>query len=711
MNRLYLLIFLLMPAGAFAEVHFETEIAPLFTKAGCNSGSCHGGAAGRGGFKLALLGGDPSLDYEAIVHQLQGRRINVAHPERSLIVTKPTEQLDHGGGTRLEFEGPDHRLFLKWIAQGAPRGKPRSILNFEVTPASTVLKKIGETVQLKAEVTFADSTQPLDVTERTTFASSDDSALSVTSEGKITVRRRGQNILIARFLDQVVAVRFTIPLNDTPVEIPTATADSAGRSNFVDEEILATLRTLHLPLSSSIEDEAFLRRVRLDLTGTLPAPGELREFRKQTPTNKRAEVVDRLFQTDEFVDFWTLKFANLLRITSKTMKPEGATAFHGWVHRQIAEDRPYDKMAREMITGLGDSYQLGPPNFSRATGNARMQAEYASQVLMGVRLRCANCHNHPLDRWTQDDYHGFSAIFARLERGQQVRLAERGDVTHPRTGQPAVPRIPGTRFLKPEKDGRVAFAEWLTGKENPYFAKAIVNRLWKEMFGRGLVEPVDDLRATNPATHPELLERLAKHFRDHQYRLRPTLKLIATSAAYARSSQSVPGNQGDDRYYSHFPTRPLPAEVLADAIDEVTGIPTQYGKHSLGQRAIALIDSEVPSEALDLLGRCARDGTCESSPASSGGLATKLHLLNGALLNAKITDRGGFLHQSLKSGKSDAAILNTFYLKAFSRVPNPQEREHWNREFQRAKAPSARQQLWEDILWAMLSSREFTTNH
>ncbi len=364
-------------------------------------------------------------------------------------------------------------------------------------------------------------------------------------------------------------------------------------------------------------------------------------------------------------------------------------------------------MARELLVATGDTHEYGPANFHRGARNARAEAEFVSELFLGARLRCANCHNHPLDRWTQDDYHGLAAVFAKLERGRQVRVGRRGDVTHPRTGEPAAPRIPGVRFLDANADGRQELADWLTSETNPYFAKAFVNRLWKAMMGRGLIEPTDDLRETNPATHPRLLEELANDFAEHGYHLRHTLRLIAGSDAYARSAAPAPGNAADDRFYSHAAMRPLAPEVLADALAQVTGVAEKYGDLPLGTRAISLPHPGVKSEALDILGRCDRQDSCESTSGDAGGLPMRLHLLNGALINQKITADAGRLSQLIKEGRGNEPIVEEFYLRALGRRPRQTERAYWKQKLPETGAE--RRKALEDFLWSLLNCKEFAT--
>jgi hypothetical protein len=691
------------PASLAAD--FDTEIIPVITKAGCNAGACHGAAAGRGGFRLSLLGGDPSADYESIVRELEGRRVNLARPGESLVLAKPTGSLAHEGGIRLEPGSPGEKRLFDWISAGARRAKtPPRLTQFQVEPADCVVESIGTKVPLKALARF-NGGESVDVTAWTVFTSSDSSAMELDSSGtQAIVRRPGQHVVIARFLDRVVPLQIILPFADQPVD----DAQVAG-ANFIDREINKKLRLLRLPASDRADDAAFLRRVRLDLTGTLPSMREVEEFLADSAIDKRRRMVGRLLDSDEFTDYWTFRIAGLFRIRPLPNDKEGARAFHEWVRDQIRTRRRWDEMAQKVLTATGDSHAVGPANFARLANDARSHAELVSQVFLGVRLQCANCHNHPLDRWTQDDYHGLAAVFARLDRGRIVRLAARGAVTNPRTGEPATPRIPGERYLDENNDSRTEFANWATSPDNRYFARATVNRLWAKMFGRGLIDPTDDLRDTNPPTHGELLDGLADDFVKHNFDIRHTLRTITLSEAYGRSAHATDANRADDRFYSHAQPRPLEPEVFADAIAQVTGVPDRYGEAPLGTRAIALLDPSTPSPALDVLGRCSRSVSCEGSP-SSGGLPAKLHQLNGDLINRKIVSREGRLHRLIAAGKSNADIVREFYMAALSRPPTEREHQYWHERFAEIEA-NERTSVLEDFVWGLLNCREFVTNH
>ncbi|MCI0461873.1 MAG: DUF1549 and DUF1553 domain-containing protein [Gemmataceae bacterium] len=684
--------------------HFDTELIPVLTKAGCNAGACHGAAAGRGGFRLSLLGGDPAADYDTIVHELEGRRVNLARPGESLLLAKPTGRRSHQGGVRLEEDGPGAKRLADWIVAGAPRLPARRLTHFEVRPARCVVDKAGTELALRATARFDDGRSD-DVTAWTVFTASDPAAVEIDPDaGRATVRRRGQHVVIARFLDRVVPLQLTLPLADTPVDLA-----KEPRTNFIDDEVLKTLAVLRLPVSPAADDATFLRRVRLDLTGTLPGRDEVEAFLADRTADKRAQLVNLLLQSDAFVDYWTHRLATLLRIHPLPNEKEGARALHGWLREQIRTGTPMDEVARALLTAVGDSHVVGPAYFTRLTPDARGQAELVSQVFLGVRLQCANCHNHPLDRWTQDDYHGLAAVFARLERGRVVKVASRGAVTNPRTGEPALPRLPGVRSLEANADGRDQFAQWLTAPDNPYFARAIVNRLWRALYGRGLVEPADDLRDTNPATHPELLDRLAADFVQHGQDIRHTLRLIALSQAYGRSGAANAANQADDRFYSHAYRRPLEPEVLADALAQVTGVSDRYGDEPLGTRAITLFDPRTPAPSLDILGRCSRQMSCEGTTAG-GGLPAKLHQLNGELINRKLAAPDGHLHRLMDAGNTDEEIVTDFYFRALGRPPTGRERAFWRQRLV-AAGKTERAEWLEDIIWSLLNCNEFSTNH
>ncbi len=688
-------------------IDFRNDVMPIFTKYGCNSGGCHGAAIGRGGFPLSLYGGDPEADHESIVRQLEGRRVNLAHPEKSLILLKPTSVIEHGGGVLLDDEDEATQILRDWIAQGAVNASSRTLERIDVTPGRHVFESLGQSVQLRASACYTDGTTR-DVTNWTVFSAEDSSAVDVDSDSaEVRVLRRGRHIVIARYMEQVVSIEFLIPLSETAIDLT-----SEPRLNIIDEAILDTLATLRLPPSPPADDPTFLRRVTLDLTGQLPTPERVEAFLSDDASDKRVSMVDELLNSDAFNTYWTLQLAKLFRVGTRTQDDEGTRAYHEWLADQVRTGTGYAEMAVDLIMATGDTHQTGPANFYRTVGGPREQAEFLSELFLGSRMRCANCHNHPLDRWTQDDYHGLAAFFAKVEGGQVVTINESGNVIHPRTLAKATQRIPGVEFLPDDvSDGRQALATWLTAPDNPYFAKAIVNRLWQRMMGRGLVEPVDDFRATNPATHPELLERLARDFVENGYRIQHTLRRIALSASYARSADAPPENADDDRFYAHASRRPLEPEVLADAISDVLGIADRYGDQPKGTRAVALISPKTPSTSLDILGRCGRDVSCETTTESTGGLTRKLHLFNGGLLNDRIGASGGRLDTLIAAGKTPLEIVDAFYIAALSRHPTDQEQSVWSQQFDPSRTARDQREHLEDLVWGLLVCDEFNTNH
>ncbi|MEM7453111.1 MAG: DUF1553 domain-containing protein [Planctomycetota bacterium] len=688
-------------------VDFKNDLIPMFTKLGCNAAQCHGSAVGRGGFKLSLFGGTPVDDYDEIVRRLGGRRVNVTDPESSLVFMKPAGYVEHGGGAIFVDNDDSAQMLLSWIDQGAPYVEHRKLSRVEVPPARFVAAAAGEELQLSA-VAHYDDGSTRDVTDLTQFVADDDSSVSI-QLATAKVLRPGRHIVIARYSSEVIPIELVVPFANTG-----DTLSSEPRVNFVDEHVLRSLAELRLPVSPPADDSTFMRRITLDLTGCLPEPASSDE----TDAANREAIIDELLASDEFVDFYALKLARLLRIRSKGDKntiattPQAARAFHSWLVEQLRNETGYDQMAREIITASGDTTEYGPAAFYLAVGDAHLQTEFTTEAFMGSRMKCANCHNHPLDKWTQDDFHGLAAIFSRLTRDQVIRINPLGRNFHPITGEAALMKIPGDDFLPEDTvDGRQAFADWLTARDNPYFAKAIVNRLWQSLMGRGLVEPVDDFRATNPATHPELLNQLADDFVEHGYDIRRTLKIIAMSSTYARSSRPVSGNEQDDRFYSHMLQKPMEPEVLADAISNVLGVDGVYGTEPAGTRAVELPDSAIPSAALDVLGRCDRGNSCEGAPSPTGPLAQKLHLFNGELLNGRISADGGRLDQMIDSGKSPMEIAGEFYRAALNRSPNGDEVAFLSTLFDEDIAADQQREALEDFVWSIVTCREFVTNH
>lgn len=713
----------LSTANTDRPLDFRTDIVPILTKAGCNTGACHGAAIGRGGFELSLYGGDPDKDYRSIAVELRGRRVNLHDAEQSLVLLKATESMDHGGGFRLDPGSDSFRFVRRWIYEGATlesrqsasHERPR-LTRFRVEPNSFVIDDPSEIIRPRAFARFNQSSTR-DVTSRTVFEAEDPSALDVDPEtGETKVLRRGRHLLLARYLDRVVPIEIIRPLRDQkPSRQTPHIAKQFEKKSRIDLEVDRLLETLRIPPAASCSDAAFQRRVTLDLTGRLPTVDQVMAFQRDFDPRRRVRLVDRLLDSEAFLEFWTYRFAKLLRIRSQPNDEIAIRVYHDWLRSQIDAKTPYDEIAFQLLTATGDSHQVGPAGFYRTVGNAREQAEFVSELFMANRLRCANCHNHPLDRWTQDDYHGLAAVFAKVKSGREIKPNPNGTVIHPRTGTDAIPKLPGDAFLKANDEERKRFARWLIDPSNPHFAKAIVNRLWNWMMGRGLVEPVDDMRLTNPATHPELLDALAEDFVASGFQFRHTLRTIAFSQAYARSAEQtshVVPVQTDGRFYSRAKRVPLEPEVLADAISDVLGVAEQYGALPIGTRAVSIVDPATTSVSLDVLGRCSREASCESSGAADGGsaLPRQLHWFNGGLLNGRLRSPSGRLSKLLRAGAETHEIVDSFYMAALARRPTKEEREYWETQLGSSNA-AERRTLLEDFVWGLLSSHEFTTNH
>ena len=690
------------------EVSFDAEVIPLLTKMGCNAGACHGAAAGRGEFHLSLLGSDPDADHWAIARQFQGRRVNQTRPVDSLLLRKPTSDLAHGGGLVFDSDSPAAHLLLQWIQAGAPRAPAQRLSRLSVTPQQHVCSTLPWEVEVQVKASLNEA-PAIDVTDRVTFVTTDPTAVQidprVDGHGKqkfiLRAHRRGQHVVLVRYMDQVVPIQISVPLTeqifDSQLEIDT---------HYIDQHVWRKLHELRIPVAPPADEATWLRRVHLDLTGRLPSPETVMFYLRSTNPGKREQMVDQLLSTSAFVDYWAWKLSRLLHMRSFPNEPQPLKVYQGWLRQQLETDVGMDEIARQLLTTDGDSHVEGAANFSRMVPDARAQAEMVGQFFAGIRLGCANCHDHPLDRWTQDDYHGLAAVFAKISRGRQVGFTTRGEVTNLRTNQVAVPRIPGQRFLDTEGDHRSTVVAWLLDPQDDYLARVTVNRLWEGMFGRGIVEPVDDLRSTNPATHPELLSELAGDFAANGYRIRHTLRQLALTDTYARSAVIVEGNQSDDRFYSRAYLRPLPPEVLIDAVSDVTGVAESFPRHGV-DRAIRVIDGALPAGSLDALGRCSRPDGCRDSGAITLGLPAQLHLINGEIINRKLREPSGRLSKMIADGVPVREIVRQLILLALSREATEQELNEWESVLLVEGALEQRRRL-EDFFWSLLNSRSFT---
>lgn len=678
---------------------FRADILPILTKAGCNAGACHGAATGQGGFKLSLLGYDPEEDYARITREWAGRRIDVRRPESSLVLAKPSGQIEHEGGRKLPRQSDGYAVLRDWIALGAPLGNPEFFVrSIEVEPREIEFSNTRSNQAMKVTAVMSDLSRR-DVTTLALFNSNDDGLAEVSRHGVVTARGRGLTSIMVRYGGEVAAARVSYPFSERR-----GGARDFPVWNEIDEHIGAELHRMGLAASPLSRPGEFLRRVYLDVTGRLPEPHETREFLSQPDSpERRRQVVDRLLRAEAFTDFWTLKFADLLLLGGK---PEHAQAYHRWLRQQIATRAPLDAIVRELMTAEGRLADRGPANFATLAVDARDWSEHAARMFLGLQIGCARCHAHPSDRWTQMDYHQFAAFFARVNReGETVAVASRGEVDHPKTGKPVIPSPLGVRpdATNLVEDRRQALAGWITHADNPWFARSWANRVWKHLLGRGLVEPVDDLRPTNPPTHPALLDALARELTKSGFDLRHLIRFIASSRTYQLSARPAGNNAADGRLYSHALMKELSAPVFADVVAQVTGVPDTFEGYPEGTRAVQLISPSVPSAALDVLGRCARKRSCETGASGSAGLAQALHLINGSTINGKL--RSGLVESALSM--DPGVWVHSLYERALARAPEEQEAGAWVRLLRDA---SDRRSAAEDLVWALLNSREFGIN-
>ena len=706
-------------SASTATPYFLKDIAPILDKQGCSAGMCHGKFGGQGGLNLSLLTLNPESDYEPIVHHNRGRRINLLEPDRSLFFLKPTGQVTHEGGLRFEPNSDTALTILRWIEAGAPFSddEPR-LRKLEIEPSTVVLSEVGETAQLKVLAYFSDGSVE-DVTEKAVYESKDTPVAEVAATGEVTSVRWGGTAIIARFLGVVDASFVTIPR--------ASEADKVSEeaqfipNNFIDAFVLAKLEKLNIRPSVLTTDDVFIRRVYLDTIGRLPTSDEVKTFLTDTRPEKRSKLIDMLLETPEWVDLRTLKLADMLRIHPRrlgngTFGERGATLFHEWVREAVAQNRPYDEVVRELLTARGSTYQHGPTNYYRIEQQPAGRAETTAQVFLGIRLSCARCHKHPFDQWTTDDYWNFAAFTGKvgvrggeLYNEQVVYYDPTGRVINQSVqgnrGEIAQPTFLGGESLSTNYQGDVlqVLANWMTSSTNPYFAKATVNRLWSQYFGRGIVDPVDDMRATTPPSVEGLLEALADDFVQSGFDTRHIIRRILNSRTYQLSAVPNETNQLDDRFFSRFYPRPMVAQVLLDVLNDVTGTEEKYGRYPLGTRAVEL-PLPVSSRFLSLYGRSDREFLGDLDPKLEPTLTQALHMINSGYVNKKLGSSSGVLSRLIKEELDNRELITELYLGTLSRFPTDTEVE--TAEAYIAESPKYRTGC-EDLLWALISSRSF----
>jgi hypothetical protein len=697
-------------------VGFVKDVMPVLERAGCSSGPCHGGAKGKNGFKLSLRGYDPAFDYAALVDDLFGRRFNRADPAQSLMLLKPTMAVAHGGGQRFAPGSRYYNVLLDWIREGVQFTDRESgvVTRLDVTPGEVFMKKPGLTQQMLVIARYRDGSER-DVTSEANFVSGNPSVTEVNDSGLVKMLRQGEATVQVRYQGQYVRVGCT------------ALPDRAGfqwtppvEHNYIDRLVdrkLERIRVLPAPLAGDAE---FIRRVSLDLTGQVPRAEDVRAFLADPAESrvKRGRLIDRLLASGDYADHWALKWGDLLFCNRRFLGEKGLWAYRGWIRQSIASNKPYDQFVREIVTASGSTYSNPAANFFRATRDSKAMMETVSQVFLGVRMMCANCHDHPFESWTQRNYYELTAFFSgvALKEGpaaeEEIVYETREDrvVRHPKYGYAVPARFPfaAPADFDPERDRREQFARWLTSKDNPFFATAIVNRVWSYFFARGIFDPVDDLRPSNPPSNPALLEALANDFKQSGFDLRALMRRITSSRVYQSSYRANEWNEEDETNFARQRPRRLSAEQLLDALARATGTRIKFDGVPEGFRAEQLPDSKIGVGGfLDLFGRPARESSCECERRGDISLAQALNLVNGGVLADAIADPEGLVAKLVLSGAADARIVEDLYLATLSRLPDAAEMK---RAVEYLKGGANRAERAQDLLWALVNSHAFLFN-
>ena len=692
-------------------VSFQLDIMPVLLRAGCNTGSCHGAARGKDGFRLSLFGFDPQGDYFRITREIGARRINLASPKDSLLIEKSIGAVPHTGGKRFAADSEYNATLLRWLEAGAVNdpGPTPAVLGVDLYPPSAVLEGEGATQQFIAVARYADGTDR-DITSLVNFMTNNDNSAPISVDGLVTAASRGEAFIMARFETHTVGNQVLVLPKDLQYTAPEVTG------NYVDQLVGDKLRKVRLLPSGLCTDEQFLRRATIDITGKLPTEEEYHAFMNDADPTKREKLVDRLLGQKEFSEIWAMKWSELLMIKSTNqVSVKSAFLYSSWLTDKIATNVPLDKMVQELLSASGGTFKNPPTNYYQIERDTLKVSENVAQVFMGIRTQCAQCHNHPFDRWTMDDYYGFAAFFSQIgrkqaedEREQIVFNSGGGDVRHPVGNRVMKPKFLGG--IEPELNGmdrREALAKWLTSTDNPYFATSVANRVWSHFFGKGIVEPIDDIRVSNPASNPELFNELGKKLVEYNYDFKRLVRDICTSQTYQRSTERNESNMTDERNFAHGNVRRIPAEMLLDCICQVTDAQDKFNGLPLGSRAVQIANGQTSNYFLTTFGRAPRDTVCACEAKTEPTLSQALHMLNGSTIQGKI-GAGQVVKKLLDAGKTPPEVIEALYIRALSRKPTAEETERLLAVVGQAENP---QLGLEDCFWAILNSREFLFNH
>ncbi len=722
-------------ADTTIDWEFKNHVQSVMARAGCNMGACHGALAGKGGFRLSLRGYDSASDHFNITKQDRGRRVELAEPAKSLLLTKPSGAIAHKGGVRLPVDSHNYRVVSEWIAKGArpSTNTDPQLVSLKVLPEQTRLK-VGDQQQLIVQASYDNGRQE-DVTHWAKFSSADESVAQVDENGVIQVLGPGEGAVSVWFASRIVMARITVPYS---YSVPESSFARLGSSNLIDQQVLAQLRQLNLEPSERCSDSEFIRRAFLDTVGTIPTAEEVEAFLKDESTNKRIVLIDSLLNRPEYVDYWAYRWSDMLMLNGNLLRPEPLRAYYQWIRSNVEKNTPWDQFVRDILTSKGDAIANGATNFYALNQDPESMTENACQAFLGLSIGCAKCHNHPLEKWTNDQYYAMANLFARVRakgwggdgrEGDGKRtlvVLDRGDLIQPLTGKPQLPAPLDAPPLDPNssEDRRVYLADWLASPENPYFTRAIVNRVWANYFGIGIVNSVDDLRTSNPASNEPLMKALEEYLIAEKYDLKRLMKLILESDTYQRSSMATDSNRDDKRFFSHYYPKRLMAEVIHDAVAKITGVASVFDEveysgsdrvktdfYPEGTRAIQLYDSTVRSYFLKTFGRNQRRITCECERSDEPSVVQMLHLSNGSTLNDKLAKTGNVIDKMIETYGSDPKqLIERSYLLTLGRLPSGAESDSLLKEYQ-AAAESDRRTLVEDLYWGLMSSREFLFNH
>ncbi len=700
-------------AKADRAISFKMDVMPVFMKSGCNTGSCHGAARGKDGFRLSLFGYDPDGDHFRLTREISGRRINLALPRESLVIEKCDGTVPHTGGSRFKRGGEMYNTMLRWLEAGAPKdqGEVPSVVSLELFPEGAVLDGQGETQRLTVRAVYSDGTDR-DVTSMAYFSSNNDNSAVVSPDGTVTAQSRGEAFLMARYETKTTGKHFIVLPKGLKYEDP-----KTPELNYIDKFVHDKLRKLRVAPSEICTDEEYLRRAYLDIVGVLPTVEQYHAFMKSQDSRKRDKLVDELLNRKEFVELWVMKWAELLQIrtVNNRVSYKPMLRYYNWLQEKIASNTPMDQLVQELLASKGGTFSNPATNYYQAETNTLKTSENVAQVFMGMRLQCAQCHNHPFDRWTMDDYYSFANFFSQIGRKRAEDPRETiiynrgsGEVRHPVGNRVLPPKFLGgaTPDVK-GKDRREVMARWLASADNPYFATNLSNIVWSHFLGRGIIDEVDDVRVSNPAVNAELLEELGKRFTDYKYDFKKLVRDICTSRTYQLATKSNPTNESDDRNFSHAALRRMRAEVLLDCVSQVTDTQNKFRGLPAGARAVQIADGNTSTYFLTAFGRAKRESVCACEVKIEPNLSQALHLLNGDTGNGKI-EQGKLVERRLAEKKTPSEIIEELYIRCLTRKPTTTEIASLTTILEEEKDDK---RVLNDIFWALLNSGEFLFNH